>query len=146
MTSWVVADASVYLAAVFTEPLTTHADALIHHWTVADYQIAAPYLFRYEVVSVVRKHVARGLLSEEAGKSAVDGLLRQPIVLFADDTILRRAFALAGLHGRPNTYDMVYAATAEKLGCELWTADQRLVNAVSASLNWVKWLGAFPVS
>jgi predicted nucleic acid-binding protein len=40
----------------------------------------------------------------------------------------------------------VYAATAEKLGCELWTADQRLVNAVSASLNWVKWLGAFPVS
>lgn len=145
MTLWVVTDASIYLASVFTEALTPHADALIENWTVDGYQIAAPYLFRYEIVSVIRKHVARGTFSEQRGKSALEGMLRQPLVLFEDDLLLRRAFELANLHGRPTAYDMVYVALAERLSCELWTADQRLVNVVSTSLSWVKWLGSFPL-
>jgi predicted nucleic acid-binding protein len=29
------------------------------------------------------------------------------------------------------------------LGCELWTADERLYNAVKDELPWVKWLGNY---
>ncbi len=37
---------------------------------------------------------------------------------------------------RAAAYDSFYLALAESLGCELWTADQRLHNAVD--LPWVR--------
>jgi hypothetical protein len=36
-------------------------------------------------------------------------------------------------------------ALAETFACELWTADQRLVNAVYQAFGWVKWLGDAPI-
>ena len=32
-------------------------------------------------------------------------------------------------------------ALAQLRGCEFWTADERLYNAVSKELEWVKWVG-----
>jgi hypothetical protein len=40
-------------------------------------------------------------------------------------------------------YDSQYLAVAERLKCEFWTADSRLVNAVAPHLTWVKWMGNF---
>lgn len=65
---------------------------------------------------------------------------------FTDDPLLERAFELAEVYARPAGYDCVYLALAERLNCELWTGDQKLVNAVSGSLTWVKWCGSFPLS
>lgn len=62
-----------------------------------------------------------------------------------DDALLERAFELAAVHNRPAGYDCVYLALAERLQCEFWTGDLRLVNAVSESLAWVKWCGNFPL-
>jgi predicted nucleic acid-binding protein len=51
-----------------------------------------------------------------------------------------RAWELARQYDRPTTYDASYLALAVSAGCELWTADGRLVKAVAASLPWVKTL------
>ncbi len=48
---------------------------------------------------------------------------------------------LAERFRRPATYDPHYLALAEREGCEFWTADERLWNAVKADLPWVRWLG-----
>jgi predicted nucleic acid-binding protein len=50
---------------------------------------------------------------------------------------------LAKKFDRPAAYDSHYLALAEMLGCELWTGDRRLYNAVKDELPWVKWLGDY---
>jgi len=50
---------------------------------------------------------------------------------------------LATHFNRPTAYDAHYLALAEMLGCEFWTADRRLYNAVKEELPWVKWLSDF---
>jgi hypothetical protein len=35
-----------------------------------------------------------------------------------------------------------YLAVAQHLRCEFWTGD-KLVNTITPTLNWVKWLGDF---
>ena len=46
-------------------------------------------------------------------------------------------------YNRPRAYDAAYLALAELRGCEFWTTDERLYNAVSHDLTWVKWVGTF---
>lgn len=145
MTSWVVADSGVFLAVVLNEPYSTQADALIALWKQDGIRIAAPYLFRYEAVAVVRKHVARGTLKPEDGVAALEKLLLEPVKVFMDDDLLRRAYELATRFNRPTTYDSQYLAVAERLGCEFWTADERFFNILTHDLNWVKWVGSFAI-
>jgi predicted nucleic acid-binding protein len=59
----------------------------------------------------------------------------------SDDALLRRGLALATQFNRPTAYDAQYLAVAERLGCDFWTADERLYNAVNTQLAWVHWLG-----
>lgn len=54
-----------------------------------------------------------------------------------------RAWERAYRFKQPAAYDAHYLALAEMLGCEFWTADRRLHNAVKDELPWVKWLGDF---
>lgn len=39
--------------------------------------------------------------------------------------------------------ERVDEALAEILGCEFWTADERLVNAAKDKLPWNRWLGDY---
>lgn len=143
MTSWVVADSGLFLATLLDEPLRLKARAILRDWNQQNIQIGVPYLFRYELVAVVRKHVYRGTITSQAGLKIRDALLRQPVQTFSDDTLLKRAYDLATMFNRPTVYDSQYLAVAEQLGCEFWTLDERLYNAVSQNLTWVKWLGNF---
>ena len=43
----------------------------------------------------------------------------------------------------PRAYDTAYLALARLRNCEFWTADERLFNAVSRELDWVRWLGDY---
>jgi predicted nucleic acid-binding protein len=51
-----------------------------------------------------------------------------------------KAFAWTRRLNRVAAYASFYLAVAEELGCELWTADKRLANAVSQP--WVRFAGA----
>lgn len=73
---------------------------------------------------------AAGLATILAGPMPVDS---------AQDVL--RAVELASDLGLPAVYDAHYLALAERMGCELWTADERLWNSVRTSLSWVRWIG-----
>jgi len=143
MTSWVVADSNILLATVLVEPHREKAQALLRHWAWNDVEVVAPSLFRYEIIAVIRKHVYRGTFSLEDGIKARDQLLSEPIKLLMNDDLLRRAYEMATQFNRPTAYDSQYLAVAEHLGCEFWTADERMFNAVSSALPWVKWISNF---
>jgi predicted nucleic acid-binding protein len=143
MTSWVVVDSGIYLTSALNEPHAANANDLLATLVASQFQLAAPYLFRYELVSVIRKHVARGTITLADGRTMLQGLLREPVQIFTDELLLQRAFDLATQFGRPAAYDSFYLALAEHLKCEFWTADQKLFNVVSGNLSWVKWIGNF---
>ena len=145
MTSWVVCDSGIVLATVLIEPSSAQAKALLRLWHDQNNQLAAPSLFRYEIVAVVRKYVHRGVLTPDAGVRMRDLLLAEPVQLMMDDDLLRRGYELATRFNRPTAYDAQYLAVAERLQCEFWTTDERLFNAVKQDLAWVKWLGDFTV-
>ena len=51
---------------------------------------------------------------------------------------------IARQFNRSKIYDSVYVALAELRGCEFWTADHLLFNAVKAVLPFVKFLADYP--
>lgn len=63
-----------------------------------------------------------------------DQVLAIPSRLYLDNMLLKQAFALAGHFNRPTAYDAQYLAVAERLGCEMWTNNERLDNSVKHEL------------
>ena len=54
--------------------------------------------------------------------------------------LYRAAREFARRFNRPTVYDCCYLALAAIIGCDYWTADQRLVNALGGRLPWVRTL------
>jgi predicted nucleic acid-binding protein len=93
-------------------------------------ELAAPDLVDVETVAVLRKRWLRGSMTDDRFSAAVDDLQdldmdRYPVLRF-----MRRAWEL---RANVTPYDAVYVALAEVLGCELWTAGQRLASAPGAA-------------
>jgi len=60
----------------------------------------------------------------------------------ADKELLLAALRWAERLGQSKAYDAQYVALAEQMGAELWSADQRLVNALQAQeVSWAHWIG-----
>ena len=143
MTSWVVVDSGLYLSVALNEPLATATKAFLDSLVSDQIRIGAPFLFRYELIAVIRKHIYRGSITLEDGRLLAQGLLRAPVEIFTAEVLLPRALELANQFNRPTAYDSVYLALAERLECEFWTADSKLFNAVNARLTRVKWIGNY---
>jgi predicted nucleic acid-binding protein len=137
----VVCDSSILIATVLDEKISDNVKAILNHWTHQSFQLAAPLLFRYEIIAVTRKAVHQKRIQPERGFAIRDDLLAYPVELYFDDALLKRAYELAGQFNRPTAYDTQYLAVAERLNCAFWTADERLFNAVREGLSWVHWVG-----
>ena len=145
MASLLVADSNIVLGAVLPVPYTDTARQLVEQWEKQNIRLAAPLLFRYEVVAVIRRYVHQKLISSDEALLRLEKLLAADIEYHLDGALLKRAFELATQFNRPTAYDSQYLAVAERLGCEFWTADEKLFNAVKDSLSWVRWLGSITV-
>jgi predicted nucleic acid-binding protein len=139
--SWVCVDANIIIKLVVEEAYSHQARTLWRTWQNEDYRISAPPLLQYEITSVLRKYVSRGLRTLQESRQALQLALAFNIQYLELADIHLRAFELADRLERPAAYDTHNLALAEHLGCEFWTADERLVNAVQGVLPWVKWLG-----
>jgi predicted nucleic acid-binding protein len=139
--SWVCVDANLAIKLVVEEVYSSEARALWRGWIQTGLDVAAPSLLRYEVTSVLRKHVVRSFRTSTESRQALERVLAFEIHYLDPPNFHQRAFDLAEQLNRPATYDAHYLALAEYLGCEFWTADERLVNAVQSRLPWVRWVG-----
>lgn len=138
----VCVDASLALMLVIGDDTERKAEALWREWITNSVAMIVPPLFRAEVTSVLREREYRGDLELGEASDALDISLQWPVIIWEPDGQLqRRAYELAVRYNRPKTYDAQYLAVADLLGCEMWTADRRLVRGIGQS--WVRWVGDY---
>lgn len=94
--------------------------------SLAEEQLHAPHLVDSEVASGLRRHVASGRISTDAGWAALDAWRRVGLTRYATRGLLERIWEL---RNSLSAYDAGYVALAEALECSLVTADARISRA-----------------
>lgn len=134
-------DANVVLRFVLSEVYAERIAELWATWRSNRRPVAAPTLFHYEICSVLHRYCLAGKIAAAKASETLEAVYGLGITLHGDANLHRHALLLAGRFALPAAYDAHYVALAERLGAELWTADRRLAQAVSAALPWVHYIG-----
>ena len=134
-------DASVILMLLVPERLSPKARSLWGWWFDQGIEIVAPPLFFAEVTSVLRRSVFFDGVPAEDADRAFEAFMRLPVKEMDPPDLQRQAWALAKHYDQRRAYDAQYLAVATTLGCEVWTGDRRLVNAINEP--WVRWIGDY---
>jgi predicted nucleic acid-binding protein len=138
-------DASVAAKLVFKgEPDRASARRLVRDCVARKTKLVAPAFFENEVDSAVSKRLCEARLTLMAARQAYAGLDRIPVYITTHPQLRQRARAIAEQFAQRTVYDSTYAALAELLGCDFWTADKKFYDAVKATLPFVKYLPSYP--
>jgi predicted nucleic acid-binding protein len=138
-----VIDANLAVKTVIPNVMRAQCYAALNDLMQENYELEAPTLWAYETTSAICKAVHFAYLTEDEGWRALQQLAALDVTLRSPDvTDNQNAMKWTLTLKRAAAYDSYYLALAERLGCELWTADQRLVNA--AGQPWVRWVGDAP--
>lgn len=137
MTTYLTIDAGVAFKLIAPHPRQKLYIDLMSQWRSAGFQLCAPALWAYEIASTFSKMCHFGHLTPEVSRQGMRLAYQLGVQLIPpDEEQALKAFAWTRRLQRAAAYDSFYLAVAETLGCELWTTDKRLVNAVSRP--WVK--------
>jgi predicted nucleic acid-binding protein len=98
-----------------------------------------------EASSAIYKRVRQGGIVLEDALRLVDDLQALPILAMSPPGLHRRAFEIAARFQLKWIYDAFYVALAEIIGCELWTADEALHQAVREAHTNVRLLAEYPL-
>jgi predicted nucleic acid-binding protein len=106
--------------------------------------MVAPALMPIELTNILRQRMRRQPpMSLMEARARLAQFLAMPINLATPSGLYDRALELAANHNLPSAYDALYVALAEHLGCELWTADERLINNLRGRLGFVKGIASY---
>ena len=136
-----VLDASVALKWVLVEPLSDEALAIRDAFLGGHLNLIAPDVFLPEVANALARSHRRGIIPEPI--SPYGELLAMGLRLFPTPPLVERALEIATSH-RIGVYDCIYVALAEREGCDLITADDRLVRNLAPTFPFVVALDSFP--
>ena len=143
MNGSVVVDASLAVKWLVEEDDSDKAHAALQSWVARDITRIAPHLMPFEVANALHRRVLRGELNVGDSIRLIARLLESRLELHQPPDLHVRALQLASQLKQNAAYDAHYLALAESVGCELWTADERLYRAASPSIGNVRWIGEF---
>ena len=106
-------------------------------------RVIAPAFFPVEVTNAIWRGAVRGQFSPREASEKLAAFLDYSVELTSPSSLYELALRLADEFDRPTVYDMHYVALAQIAGCDLWTADQRLLHAVGGRLPFVKDLAVY---
>lgn len=122
-----VLDASVGVQYLLVEKDTVKARQLRDDFNNGIHELLAPDVFPIEVLNVLTKAQRKGWITPQDGAILADACLDGLPILHDLLSLLPRAYELSSLT-RSAVYDCLYVALAEREGCDLVTADEKLVN------------------
>lgn len=122
-----ILDASVGVQCLLIEKDTFKARQLRDDFNNGIHELLAPDVFPIEVLNVLTKAERKGRITPQDGALLADACLNSLPILQDSLSLLPRAYELSSLT-RSAVYDCLYVALAEREGCDLVTADEKLVN------------------
>jgi predicted nucleic acid-binding protein len=136
----IAVDASFVLKIFLPENKSNKAEELWGAWIGDHVEIVAPTLITFELSSVIRNKVFRGILSEREGGEII-GLLKQlDISLIYTEELLDIAWEIGTTLNTSNLYDCFYLALPKLLRIPLWTADKRLSQSAKKEFPFINLL------
>jgi predicted nucleic acid-binding protein len=136
-----VLDASIALKWVLAEPDAAKARQLRDDFRNAVHELIAPDSYTLEIAHALTKSHRRGLVPDP-WRLWGDAMTTVPR-LFPSMPLTPRAIQIA-TGARIGVYDCLYVALAEREGCELVTADARLINSLQPTYPFIIALASFP--
>jgi predicted nucleic acid-binding protein len=128
----VVIDTSVALKWVRkTETHTSQAEALRDDLLHQRDLIFAPTLLISEVTSGLYRFARAGDLTFAEAADGLDDILAVIRLRAVTRTLAKRAMQIANLTGERHAYDAQFLALAERMQCDLWTADEDFRRAMN---------------
>lgn len=145
-----VFDASVALKLVLAEERSEQAAALFADTVAAGKRVLGPPTLPSEVLSALYKRTRYSdpakAISFTHAELALSQLLALGIDLVSPAELYPRTLTFARDHHLTRTYDALYVVLAQLLEEDLWTDDLNLINALSGTAPWVRWIGSYPLS
>jgi predicted nucleic acid-binding protein len=140
----IVVDANVAVKWVLTDEVDADkAAALAERCGVQAEPMVAPPLLLSEVTNILRQQMRRTGLPLASARPLLVDFLAFPLVLTEPAGLYDQALQVADRYNLPAAYDAQYVALAQHLGCDLWTADQRLLDLLGGALPFVKSLSTY---
>ena len=136
----VAVDASFLLKIFLPENKSGQAEELWEAWVGDHIEIVAPTLITFEVSSVIRNKVFRGILTEREGGEIISLLKEFDISLIYTEELLDIAWEIGTILNTPNLYDCFYLAMPRLLRIPLWTADKKLFRSAKKEFPFVNLL------
>ena len=139
-----VVDASLAIKWLVEEEDSDKAFALSTSWGERGVQIEAPHLMLAETANALHRKVVDGQLALHVATLSLGNLYSLGIKFHDPENIHAGAVRLACQLEQGAVYDSVYLALAERLDCELWTADRRFHRAARRAFpDRIRWIGDF---
>ena len=136
-------DASIAAKWVLTEEFSDAALDLANECLDQGRPLIAPPLIQAEVANTLRQVMIKHAVSLRQVLLLYRGFAMYPISFVAPPRLYEDALQIAERFGLPAAYDSQYVALAQMVGCSLWTADRRLLNALGNRLPFVRWIGDY---
>ncbi len=127
-----VLDSNVALKWVLPEPEADKAVQVRDDFRRGITELLSPDVFPVEVAHALARAERRGIIRSTEGWPKLVDVLSTPPILHPYLPLLPRAFAIAS-STRIGVYDCLYVALAEIEGCQVLTADDRLVKSLPSS-------------
>lgn len=105
----------------------------------------APAHFPVETSSAIYKRFQQRRISLVDALGLIEEVGNLPVERMSPPALPLRAFEIAGQFRLKWIYDAFYVALAEIVGCDLWTADEALYDAVRAAHTNVRLLTDYPL-
>jgi predicted nucleic acid-binding protein len=136
-------DASVAAKWFIPESHKENAERLLSGFLQGEIELIAPDLLVVELGNLLWvRSTLRGDISEIQAAEAYESFLALGLDLRPSSTIAAAALKLAA-EGKHAVYDMMYVAVALQEGCELVTADEKLIHKLGKKFPFVRWIGDF---
>ena len=138
-----VLDSCVGLKWVLPEALSVQANRLRADYQAGVTDLVAPDFFPCEVAHVLTRAERRKIISIGDASVFLAKIMRTAPTLYPCLPLLDRATDISSLT-RQGVYDCLYVALAEAEGCELITADDKLVKNLQAMFPFIVPLASLP--
>ena len=138
-----VLDASAALCWVLPRPNSGKALQLRADFQNAVHELISPTVFSGEIASALTKAERQKLIQVGDARPLLGRIMRTAPVMYPYEPLLDRAVEISS-QTRSGLYDCLYAALAEREGCELVTDDQRLIANLKPQFPFIVPLASLP--